>query len=646
MSNDLSAESRPVHVLLVEDNPHDAAAFQRTIAKYLSEWQCEHCPTSEEAIGLLIDPSNTYDMVVADLMLPGMDGLELCQKVLALDLGIPLVILTGEGSEAIAVQALRLGVDDYIVKDHREGYLDFLPETLRKAVKHKAAQESLKESEERFRLAFEGGPIGNLLFDDAGVIRAFNPAAEAIFECTASEAIGQQISTFISEPDREDHDRHVHEFMKTAESSVIGIDREATGLRKNGEEFPIRLQLGKIDSRDRPSFIALITDLAEKENLERQLRQAQKMEAVGQLTGGVAHDFNNLLSVIYGNIELAMDSSDLAPEARETLVRAMAAAEKGAHLVEQLLIFSRHQALNPHKVAVKSLLMRTIDILTRTLGEDINIKTALESQVPLIDVDPGMLENAILNLALNARDAMPGGGTLSIETSCVDLEGEFLRDDQHPLSGPHVVISVSDTGMGMEEDAILRVFEPFYTTKGVGEGSGLGLSMVYGFVTQSGGHVTIDSARGEGTTVNLYFPAVAGLDGEGLDSPARMKADLGGTETILVVEDDEAVRNVTVAILSQVGYTVIEAEDGPSALTVLSATGTRIDLVFSDVIMPSDMSGYDLAQEVGRHHPDVKVLLTSGYQQDAIDKAGVGVTVLRKPYRKAQLAEAVREILD
>ncbi len=374
------------------------------------------------------------------------------------------------------------------------------------------------------------------------------------------------------------------------------------------------------------------------------------MEAVGQLTGGLAHDFNNLLAVISGNIELAVKTSGLEGRSRDRLLRAMAAVDRGAHLTDQLLTFSRQQTLIPKPIDTNTLLSDTINLLMRTLGEDIDIRTVFAEDLPSIYVDPGMLGNAVLNMALNARDAMPKGGKLLIYTSQVELAGEFLKDDGVAISGPHVMITVFDTGSGMDEETLNHVFEPFFTTKDVGEGSGLGLSMVFGFVKQSGGHVTIDSKRGQGTTINLYFPATENLDAEKKEKSAtRPKAEATGTETILVVEDDEDVRRTTMSMLNRLGYTVMEAEDGPSALKVLDKSGKDIDLVLSDVIMPSGMSGYDLANELRRHYQDIKVLMTSGYPEKVIDKDdihGTGITLLRKPYKNTQLAAAVRTALE
>ncbi|MBL4690234.1 MAG: PAS domain S-box protein [Rhodospirillales bacterium] len=404
-------------------------------------------------------------------------------------------------------------------------------------------------------------------------------------------------------------------------------------------------------------FYVLVEDITERKESEKILRekeeilrQSQKMEAVGQLTGGVAHDFNNLLAVIYGNLELVLDSGGLDDGSRKNLYRAMAAVDKGVNLTDQLLTFSRQQILNPQTVPLNNLLLDTISLLQRTLGEDLDIKTAFDTNIPMINVDTGLLWNAIINLANNARDAMPKGGMLTIKTARVDLDGEFKNEEKISLTGPHVLISVSDSGEGIKKKDLEQVFEPFFTTKDIGKGSGLGLSMVHGFVKQSGGHVRIDSKRGKGTTVNLYFPAAGSMDAERKEERTPSpKAEAKGVETILVVEDDENVRQVTASMLVRLGYKVLEAENGPSALKLLGKNGGGVDLVFSDVIMPSGISGYELAHELRNHYRDIRILLTSGYPDKVINKDGLdgsGINLLRKPYKKVQLANAVRIALD
>ena len=513
----------------------------------------------------------------------------------------------------------------------------------------KKAEKALQDSEERFRSAFENIAMGNIVINDKGIIETFNATAENIFGYLAEEVIGQSVNMLMPEPDRKKHDGYIRKYLETGKTKIIGIGREVTGLRKNGEKFPMHLGVGEIRIGDKVSFVGSISDLTKVKALETQLAQSQKMEAVGQLTGGVAHDFNNLLAIIMGDLECLDQTSKENSEFDESIASAFAAVERGSKLTYQLLAFSRQQNLNPEVSEPKTLIFDTIGLLQRTLGEDIDIRTAFATDAGLIKVDPGMLGNAVLNLALNARDAMLKGGTLTIKIANVSLDSEVLYDNQSPLTGLHVLISVADNGAGIKKKDLKHVFEPFFTTKDVGEGSGLGLSMVYGFVKQSGGHVTIDSKKGKGTTVNLYFPVAENLTADAEADAKTSEFELKGTETILVVEDDEDVRRSTVRMLNSLGYQVLEAKDGPSALKVLGKSGNGVDLVYSDVIMPSGMNGIELANELGRHYKGIKVLLTSGYPDKIIgtdDFDEIGVELLSKPYRREQLAKKLRATLD
>ncbi len=382
---------------------------------------------------------------------------------------------------------------------------------------------------------------------------------------------------------------------------------------------------------------------------EGALRHAQKMEAVGQLTGGIAHDFNNLLTVVVGNLEmLNRQLPDDADRMRRTTDSALKGANRAATLTQRLLAFSRRQPLAPKSIDLNKLIGGMSELMHRSLGETITIETVLASDLWRIEVDPSQLENALLNLAVNARDAMPEGGKLTIETTNSQLDEAYATTHAEVMPGQYVLICVSDTGTGIERNIIDRVFEPFFTTKDVGQGTGLGLSQVYGFVKQSGGHVKIHSERSDGTTVKLYFPRHAGdKDEPDIEHPHRV-LDGSREETILVVEDHEDVRALSVEILRELGYKVIEAHDGPTALRLLART-PGIDLLFTDVILPGGMTGRDLAEQASLLRPDLKVLFTTGYARNAIVHQGrleQGVELIGKPYTYAALATRIRDILD
>ena len=394
-------------------------------------------------------------------------------------------------------------------------------------------------------------------------------------------------------------------------------------------------------------ILGSMTDISEKLQLEERLRQSQKMEAVGQLTGGIAHDFNNLLTIILGNAEILSEDLEDNPALRRLAELTVGAAERGAELTSRLLSFSRKQVLAPKILDPGKLLQEMDGLLRRTLPETIDLEIIRSGGLWKAELDAGQLEATLLNLALNARDAMPEGGCLTLEASNASLDGANATEGLGVTAGQYVLITVTDTGHGIPRDLLHRVFEPFFTTKQVGKGSGLGLSMAYGFVKQSGGHVRVYSEPGDGTSFKLYFPrAHARMDPE-KPKPAEKLSD-GGSESILVVEDEEMVREHVLAQLASMGYHVSGAASGIDAIQMLR-NGLRVDLLFTDVVMPGGMSGRDLAEAARELDPEMKVLFTSGYTENSIVHNGKlehGVKLLSKPYRREQLAAKIRQVLD
>jgi signal transduction histidine kinase len=386
-------------------------------------------------------------------------------------------------------------------------------------------------------------------------------------------------------------------------------------------------------------------DVTALRDAESRLHQAQKMDAVGHLTGGVAHDFNNLLTVIIGALDL--DPQRIPPEMRPSIEQALRAAERGASLTHRLLAFSRQQMLVTRRVDFNRLIGDMDELLRRTLGEHVEIELKLADDLWPALADSGQVENSLLNLAINARDAMPEGGKLTIETTNVHLDDDYASNNAEVAPGDYVMMAVTDTGTGMPEDVLAHVFEPFFTTKEVGKGTGLGLSMIYGFAKQSGGHAKIYSEVGHGTTVRLYLPRLTNQS-PASDSVAPTAPRKGGGETILVVEDNPDVRRLVLRQVRDLGYEVIEAANGPQALQILDG-GASIDLLFTDVVMPGGMTGRQLAEAAKVRRPGLKTLFTSGYTEDSILRLGKldpGVRLLSKPYRKHELATRIRETLD
>ena len=434
---------------------------------------------------------------------------------------------------------------------------------------------------------------------------------------------------------------------------VVGVSIDVTERKR--ELVELRNFTETLEEAVKERTRALEAEYDARKRIEESLRQAQKMEAVGQLTGGVAHDFNNLLTVVLGGLDMI---DRLVPElppspAATRIVRAkemaLQGAQRAATLTSRLLAFSRQQALDPQVIDANKLVAGVCDFLRRTLGEAVSLETVLAGGLWRTFADPNQLENALLNLALNARDAMPNGGKVTIETANCYLDQAYVEPLLEPVEpGQYVMIAVADTGIGMERETRERAFDPFFTTKGVGKGTGLGLSQVYGFVRQTGGHVRIYSEIGEGTTVKIYLRRRFG-DEESTNPKLRTQdtARAIGTETILVVEDDEALRNYTTEILAELGYVVLEAHDGPSALHVLE--NKRIDLLFTDVVMPGGMNGRQLADEAVRRRPQLKVLFTTGYTRNAIVHHGrldPGVQMIGKPFSFSELGAKVRVLLD
>jgi PAS domain S-box-containing protein len=469
-----------------------------------------------------------------------------------------------------------------------------------------------------------------------------------LFGYSVDEALGQNVKLLMPAPYRDEHDGYLANYRESGERKIIGIGRTVTGQRKDGSTFPMALSVGEAKQDGKPIFVGVIHDLSEHKRTNEQLVQAQKMEAVGQLSGGIAHDFNNLLTVVIGNAELLIDDLQDKPALRKTAEAIVQAAERGAELTQRLLAFGRRQTLRPTQFDCNALVVNMQRMLRRMLMESIEIRTTLDRELCPGFADSGQLENALLNLAINARDAMPRGGSLIFTTSNALLDARYRERFPDVNPGHYVMVGVTDTGHGMTADILERVFEPFFTTKEIGKGSGLGLSMVYGFAKQSNGHVSIYSEPDLGTTVRIYLPA-AEMTVEHAAPVMSPKADATeGRELVLLAEDDPFVRSFAVECLTNLGYRVIEAMNGRQALERLGEIRAA-DILFTDVVMPGGMNGWELAEKARRICPDLKVLLTSGYALETLAEHGrlpAGAMVINKPYRKAELARQLRKVLS
>jgi PAS domain S-box-containing protein len=515
----------------------------------------------------------------------------------------------------------------------------------------KHAEEALRASQAMFGGVMEASPDAVIAIDDKGTILLANERFRSMYGYGPEELIGKNAAMLTPPALAEENNRKVAEAMggATVTGAVAPLIQDLVGLRRDGTEFPIEATLSVKQSERGIVALASIRDVTGRKSIERQLQQAQKMEAVGNLTGGLAHDFNNLLSVIIGNLDLLREDLVEGSASDGLASEALSAALRGAELTRRLLAFARRQPLQPRVTDVNGLVDGMAKIMTRTLGENMEIHLDLSPETAPVTVDPGQLEACLLNLVTNARDAMPKGGELTITTGNQKLDEDYVSLYPGVVAGDYAMIQVSDTGSGMTKDVLDKIFEPFFTTKADGKGTGLGLAMVFGFMKQSGGHINVYSEVGVGTTFRLYLPRAAGAAGN--EVPAGASAIPKGKETVLAVEDNPGLRSLVVKQLTQLGYNCLEAADGPSALKVLEAR--PVDLLFSDVIMPGGMSGYDLGTEAKRRWPRVKVLLTSGFPEEKHNgnggnghtaNAGSGMRLLTKPYRKEDLARVLREV--
>jgi PAS domain S-box-containing protein len=498
-------------------------------------------------------------------------------------------------------------------------------------------QAALKQEIEERQRVFETSQDLIVVTDTKGNFVQVSPSSMTILGYEPEEMIGHSAAEFIYPDDLEKTRRE----MRSARRGRLMRNFESRFVHKDGHAVTLNW-MGAWSEPARRHFV-VGRDLTEKQAAEAQFRQAQKMDAVGQLTGGIAHDFNNILTVITGTIGILAEAVGEDPQLSAITKMIDDAAERGASLTKHLLAFARKQPLQPREIDVNTLVLETIKLLRPTLGEQIQINPQLESETWPALVDPNQLTTAILNLALNSRDAMPSGGQLIIETNNVHLDEDYATMHQDVAVGHYVMIAVSDTGSGIPAANLERVFDPFFTTKEVGKGTGLGLSMVFGFVKQSNGHLKIYSEEGHGTTVKIYLPRATGSANAGIEFQASPGV-AGGNETILVVEDDELVRRYVLTQIASLGYKMIEAGNASEALHIIDGTA-HIDLLFTDVIMPGAMNGRQLVDAALLRRPTLKTLFTSGYTENAIVHHGrldTGVLLLAKPYRKSDLARMIR----
>ena len=508
----------------------------------------------------------------------------------------------------------------------------------------KRMERALRRSESQFRGAFQTSPQGMALVSPSGTWLTANTALCEIFGFEEKELLGQGIQKLTHPEDIGTETENIRQ-MLAGEKTTAQFEKRY--LHKNGSTIwaLVSITLVRDENSEPFQFVFQMLDLTKRKDVEQQLLQSQKLEAVGQLTGGLAHDFNNILAVNMISLQLLERAHQEDEKSLERIRAALDATERGAELTRRLLAFSRKQNLEEKVIDVNHLIENTRALLSRTLGAAIKLETHAENNIRNVKTDENQLESALLNLAINARDAMPDGGDLTIETKNVDLDDDYVGRRSEVSAGRYVLVAVTDTGAGIPKDILDKVFQPFFTTKEVGRGTGLGLSMVYGFVKQSKGHIEVYSEVGIGTSIKMYLPA---CDVEADDNHSEARSDRdelqGGSETILVTEDDESVRGTVCSLLESFGYIVIQAGDAASAISILDSDD-HLDLLFSDIVMPGGMNGVELADKARELRPGLRVLLTTGFAEAAI-AAGTSFEIVGKPYRSEDLARKIRAILD
>jgi PAS domain S-box-containing protein len=651
-------------VLVIDDSADDRMLYRRVLEEAFGAALNLVEEGSGEG-GLAAIEKAEPGCVLLDYSLPGRNGIEILKRIRPEHPHLAVIMLTGQGNEAIAVQSMKEGAQDYITKatitaetlsrvirmaiDHSglQKYIEEQHETLaatnrslsQEIAERREAEEELRRSQALLTATLDASPFAIVIRDTDFKILFWSRAAEKMFGYKAAEILGRSDSVFDESPGA----RQLQAVGRRtfAGETVQAIEQERR--RSDGSVIQVRLTAAPIYIADRLSgFVGIIEDVTERSAIERQLVQAQKMEAIGNLTGGMAHDFNNMLSVIIGNLDLIRERTKGTAATDELVADALAAGLRGADLTHRLLAFARQQSLQPERVDVNERVGGITKLLDRTIGEEIEIAVELATDLWPVTADPAQLESAIINLANNARDAMPKGGKLTVATSNHPLDKDYTA--QHPdlIPGDYAMIEVTDSGTGMPPEVAARIFEPFFTTKKAGEGTGLGLSMVFGFVKQSAGHIDVYSELGIGTTFRLFLPRHT-TAGVAIMPSVDEELPLGRGQTILVVEDHAGLRRLVIRQVLSLGYRFLEADGANAALALLASHPA--DLLFSDVIMPGPLNGSELARAVQNRWPQMRVVLTSGFTAKGAASIDPGTRVLAKPYRKLDLARALRDAL-
>ena len=622
-----------LRALIVEDEPADAELVIGELARG-HEVNAEVVATAAATRAALVRAQ--WDLILADWAILGSGALAVLDIVRELELDVPVIIVSGAISEDAAVAAMRAGARDFVHKDRLSRLAPAVERELREAEARAArrrAETELTAAAERYRDLFESSPLPMWVYDtDTLRFLAVNHAALRRYGYTREEFLARSLTDLRP---AEDHERLREDVARRDDSARVWRH-----ITKHGELLAVEITAHDLQFEGRRARLVLANDVTDRQRLEDQLRQSQKLEAVGRLAGGIAHDFNNILSVIMSYSESMLDS--VGPgELRDDLEEVRSAGHRGAALTRQLLMFNRQQLVEPRVLDLDEVLTDMTRMLQRLLRADIDLVVRTARDLGQVHADPGSIEQVVMNLVVNAGDAMPSGGRLEISTRNTELDQRYA--DAHPgvAPGRYVLLEVTDTGTGMDRATMARIFEPFFTTKERGRGTGLGLAVVFGIVQQAGGHIWVDSEPGRGTQFRVYLPCTDAV--AAAPAPGRHPVTLDGSETVLVVEDDRQVREVALAVLRRHGYTVIAAGDGDEAERLCAAHPQPIQLLLTDVVMPG-ITGRELAGRLRTMRPGLKVLCMSGYHDAEL--ASDDIAYLQKPFTAEALARAVRDALD
>ncbi len=635
----------PLRVLIVEDSEADALLLVRELRRGGYDVTFERVDTAEALIDALAH--RQWDLVVSDYTMPHLCGTDALKLAREKNLDLPFIFASGTIGEDMAVAAMKQGANDYVFKGNLKRLVPAIEREMKEAElrrERRRTEKTLWESEERYRTLAEAAHDMIVILDRDGCHQYINNYGARSFGRKPEEIIGRPLEDLFPAHIAERQRMSIRKILDTGEDMNEEMRIPLPGRDRwiDAHLVPVKDAAGNINT-----ILGIVRDITERKTLEDQLRHSQKMEGIGQLAGGIAHDFNNILNVIlgYGSlIEANMKEDD---PGRIHLKEILLAGEKAARLTQSLLAFSRKQIIDPAPHDLNEIIKGVENIFQRTIGEDIELISMLSIEKPTVLVDRGQMEQALLNLAINARDAMPHGGQLIMETKIFHLDKEYARGHGYGDPGMYVLLSVSDSGVGMDEDTRKKAFEPFFTTKEPGKGTGLGLSMVYGIVKQHNGYINIYSEPGRGTTFKIYLPLTKGEVQE-TTGPNPTAYPAGGTETILVAEDDHAVRELTRSVLEKFGYTVIQAADGEDAIRRFMENKEDIRLLLLDVIMPKK-NGKEVYKNIKNINPDIKAIFLSGYSANLIQKKGVldkELDFIMKPVSPKDLLRKTRAVLD